>query len=245
VDEFLFGDEEMNYVILPCWNGMQFLPNALKSIRAQDINGGVRILAVNDNSLDNTGPYLRAQQDITTIAFDSNHYVSHTWNHCLKFIFDREKQDYALVLNQDVKLRKDTYRLLVADGGLFVTCVGTSSGALFPGDEHISGEKRPHPDYSCYLIRRECWERVGPFDETMRHWNSDGDHHIRMHQKGINAYCLSLPFWHFAAGSMKTAGSEDLKRLKDQALLDKAAFKAKWGCAMGTPEYNAMFEVSK
>src|SRR5262249_25039246 len=163
------------------------------------------------------------------------------WNIALSHLFDVRSAEAVLVVNNDVKLRPDAYKRLLSDGGLFVTCVGTSSGADFPGGEP-SGEKRPHPDFSCFLIRSECWRRVGAFDETMRIYTSDLDYHIRMHQAGIHAECLDLPFHHYSSGTLKQAAEADRDRILKIAEEDRKAFERKWGVSAGSPEYYKLFE---
>ena len=103
--------------------------------------------------------------------------------------------------------------------------------------------RRPHPDFSCFLIRRQVWETVGAFDESMRIYCSDGSYHVRMHQAGIDAYCLDVPFFHYASGTLKNVSVDDKERILEQASRDREAFAAKWGCAMGTPDYYKLFEA--
>jgi len=83
--------------------------------------------------------------------------------------------EHVLVVNNDVLLRPDTYRLLVADGSLFVTAVASDDPDCVKPVQQPSGRwdyaepdpagKRPHPTMSCFLIRRECWVKV---DRSMR-----------------------------------------------------------------------------
>jgi GT2 family glycosyltransferase len=229
-----------SWIVIPIYNNLALTRDAVASALAQDIPGGVRILAVIDRGDDGVAHWLRTQHPRVQTVEAPGCGVSKAWNLALGHVFDTLRLPHALVINNDVRLRPDTYRRLVDDGGLFVTCVGTSSGAKFPGGEP-SGQKRPHPDFSCYCIRRECWERVGRFDDSMRIYVSDLDFHIRMHQAGIDAMCLDLPFFHYASGTLKHATEEDRERILKQAQIDRETFKTKWGVEGGSSEYYEMF----
>ena len=234
-----------NYVVMPVFNCLALTQIAVESVFAQDISGGVQLLVIDGGSTDGTAEWLRAQADVQVFALGKHEGVSRAWNIALGHVFapwpEGMNRPYALVVNNDVRLRPDAYQRLVDDGGLFVTCVGTSSGAQFPGGEP-SGERRPHPDFSTFLIRRECWQRVGEFDETMRIYASDGDYHLRMTRAGIVAYCLDLPFYHYASGTLKTVDEADGVRILDQAQKDRETFARKWGCEMGSGDYYRLFE---
>lgn len=226
-----------NYVLMLTLNSIALTREAGASVLAQDVP--VKLLVCDDGSSDNTLPYLRSLHPQVEVNGYKHKGVSALWNIGLKHLFG-QGAEHVLVVNNDVKLRPDTYRRLRDDGGPFVTCVGTSSGANWPGGEP-SGEKRPHPDFSAFMIRRECWDKVGEFDETMRIYCSDGDLHLRMHKAGIEAYCIDLPFYHYASGTLKQADEEDRKRILERASADRQAFFDKWGFDMGSTNYYKQF----
>lgn len=229
-----------NWIVMPTRNCQRLTRDAIASCLAQDI-GDVRILACDDGSGDGVRQWLQTLAPTVQTICWPDAGVSRLWNMALSHIFDRRGAAYALVVNSDVRLRPDAYRRLVSDGGLFVTCVGTSSGASFPGGEPDPEAKRPHPDFSCFLIRRECWERVGPFDEDMRIYASDQDMHLRIHKAGIWAGCLDLPFYHYASGTLKQADEADRDRIMRIAEQDREAFEQKWGFRGGSDEYYKAF----
>lgn len=229
----------MNHVLMLTYNGLAMTRDAVESVLAQDVP--TKLLVLDDGSLDGTLPYLHSLDSNRVQVIACKHRgVSALWNLGLSYLFS-QGAEHVLVVNNDIKLRPDALRLLIADGGQFVTCVGTSSGALWPGGEP-SGMKRPHPDFSCFLIRQECWRKVGKFDEDMRIYCSDGSYHLRMHKAGINAYCLDIPFWHYASGTLKEASAEDVLRISEQARMDREAFARKWGTEMGSDDYYKMFK---
>jgi len=235
----------INWIVMPIYECLALTRDAIASCLAQDIEGGVRVLAVIDRGTDGVAHWLRAQEPRVQVVEAPGCGVSKAWNLALGHVFGREERDFALVVNSDVRLRLDTYRRLVDDGRSFVTCVGTSSGAKFPGGDPNPDRVRPHPDFSCFLIRATCWRDVGTFDANMRIYCSDGDYHLRMHRRGVQAVCIDLPFWHAASGTLKNADPDDRERILHIAAADRVAFAAKWGFEMGSSEYYAAFEGEK
>lgn len=249
----------MNYILCPVRNGLHLTQAAVRTFLAQDI-GNVEVLIIDNCSQDGTTQWLWSQP-VRAVRFCPGKSVAASWNFGLKQLFG-EGAEHVCVVNNDVELRPDTLRHLVADGGLFVTAVGTRDRSkiepgmamVFAGDDLLpsgikrvydapdASHKRPHPDFSCYLIRRECWERVGEFDENFKGaYAEDADFHARMNKLGITAYCLDLPFLHYGAQTLKLSEREDSLEIMGKADANRAYFKSKWGVEVGSPEYYSMF----
>ena len=246
----------MNYTVIVARDNRAFTQDALDSILAQDVQVGV--LAINNGSRDGIASLLASYHPrVHSLHICPQIGVAHAWNTALRFLFEECKADHVLVVNNDVVLRLDTYRLLLEAGGLFVTCVGvrgkevhTSDGIrlfdnkgteVFPGDPQPK-VTRPHPDFSCYLIRREVWERVGPFDEQFKGgYCEDWDYHVRLHRAGIGARCIDVPFYHRGAATVATAQGSERERIHAQAKVNRAYFKQKWGVEGGSQAYYEIF----
>lgn len=230
-----------NWIVVLAYESCHLTRDCIDSLLAQDIKGGVSVLAINNGSSDNTLQVLAGYDSrVRVVSFPKNIGVSKAWNYGLRTLFGKEQAPYVFVVNNDTRHRPDAYRLLVADGGLFVTCVGTSSGAQFPGGPPKCS-RRDHPDFSAFLIRRTCWDQVGPFDERFFSWCNDGSYHLRMHKQGIRAVCLDVPFFHVASGTIKNADERERTLLMALADRDRSVFRDIWGCEMGSPEYYSMF----
>jgi hypothetical protein len=176
------------------------------------------------------------------LTYPHTRSLNKVWNDALTLCFDRLKQPYVLVVNNDVVLHKCTYTVLVEDGGLFVTAVGRSQ-PLDEDERFPAGmPRRPHPDFSCFLIRRECWERVGKFNEEYWAYCSDADYHLRMHRAGIEAYSLPIPFFHESSGTLRYASPAMRDEICRRADEDRATFERAHGFAVGSPEYYRAFE---
>ncbi len=259
----------MNAIICPVRNGLHLTRDALKDFLAQDI-GDVQVLFINNASTDGTTQWLQTQP-VHTIYNNPPKSVAASWNQGLRWVFG-QGAEYALVVNNDLRLRPDTFRHLVEDGSGFVTAVGTQDPAKIepysdlseakPGEtvytvltadgrmihytEPNPDAKRDHPDFSCYLIRREVYEKVGPFDEDFKGgYCEDSDTHLRMHQAGITAICLDLPFLHYGAQTIALASEEEARSISEQAGRNRALFKQKHGVEVGSPEYYALFGHGK
>lgn len=224
----------VNPVVMLCRNALQLTKNAVRSVLEQDIP--VQLHVVDNDSQDGTTEFL--QSCVTHLeTFRPALGVSAGWNFALDRIF--RKWDHALVVNNDVVLRPDTYRELLADGGDFVTAVSVDNVAGIQGEWRKA--PRPHPDFSCFLIRKNVWDKVGAFDESMHLYASDGDYHLRMHKAGIEAYTIGIPFFHYASGTLKTASPGEKAMIQAQADRDRYRFEMKWGVKVGTAPYYAIF----
>ena len=227
----------INAILCPLRNAAHLTRKAHKTFVAQDIEPEVEILYIDNGSTDNTSQML-AGWDCHVIRNATPKGVSASWNQGLEWWF-RMGAEYVLVVNNDVELLPETYRLLLADGGGFVT--GVSQGEK---DKYMAAgttAPRPHPDFSCFLIRKEVWDKVGRFDESMAIYCQDGDYHLRMHKAGINAYCIDLPFYHERSSTLKLADPKEAKAILKQAELDRTAFHKKWGVDMWNEAYHNMF----
>lgn len=245
----------MNWAVILAYNNVHLTKAAVASLQRQDIEGGVQVLVIDNCSKDGTAAWLDSRPDLYTLRLTTQDSVAGCWNRALKWLFIEQEVEHALVCNNDAVLRPDAYRWLVADGGLFVTCVGKRDpacvemtriedrGSVWCGwPEPDPAKKRPHPDFSCYLIRRECFERVGEFDENFkRAFYEDNSYHLRMHRAGVHAECLELPFYHYGSATIKHCDSKERIAIQKQAQLNKEYFKAQFGFEAGSPEYYAAF----
>ncbi len=263
---------KMNWILCPLRNNLHLTRKALPTFLSQDIGDVSVLLMDNASSDGTAPWANSLRDDRVTYIYNVTPLsVAASWNRMLRWTF-KQGAEYALVVNADVELRPDTYRHLVVDGSLFVTAVGTADNSKiaplvagsfieqsFIGPESAFTKRRPvtiddiypapdpaksrsHPDFSCYLIRRECWEHVGPFDEGMNGaYCEDSDYHLRMHRAGIEALCLDLPFYHVGAGTLKNADPKDAKRIRENADRNRALFKVKYGVDVGSVGYYFLF----
>jgi len=246
----------MNWILCLTKNNLNLTRNAVKTFLAQRI-GNVKVLLIDDDSTDGTLNWAWGKEGVTAIPRFEHSGVAAMWNLGLGLIFPNE--DYALVCNNDVELRPDTYGWLVADGGGFVTAVGSNDRekikpaiyeAGLPGHPKMLtrypdpvADPRPHPDFSCFLIRKTAYDKVGAFDENFKvAFCEDWDYHVRLHQAGIDAHCIDLPFLHLSSQTVRNSSPEERERIYAQARKNREYFREKWGVEGGTDEYYALFK---
>lgn len=227
-------------VVILLYNNLHLSKPCIKSVLAQDVP--VYCWAIDTGSTDGTIPWLLTMRDVHFTPLIPFHSVAASWNFALNHLFS-EGHDAVLVLNNDTVLRPDTVRHLVNDGGGFVTAVGTDDPEkikdLSPPDP---SKKRPHPDFSCYLIRPEVWEKVGPFNEKfLIAFCEDSEYHCRLHAAGVTAWALELPFLHWGSATIKNADHADQIRISTQADKNKQFFKSLYGFDVGSKEYYDYF----
>ena len=174
--------------------------------------------------------------------------LSFTWNTALRFVWEIGGTA-ALVLNNDLRLHADTYaRLrgeLRASKALFVSGVGVTE-AQFNGAEPTQNQSKGGPDFSCFVISRECHE-LFPFDEAfIPAYCEDVDLHRRVMLAGAGRYMYSIdvPYWHVdhGSGTLK-ATSPEARVLLEQAITQgsRAHYAQKWGGPVNAELYGTPF----
>ena len=218
---------------------------AVRSAQIQDTP--CDILVIDNASTDGTSQWLRTK-DVAFIPLAKQESLAACWNRGLRTLWSVGYTS-ALVCNCDIELRPDTLSTLEAMDLPFVSCVSVGDGSQLgtPGDRNIRdllAKKREHPDFSCFLIRKEVTSKVGWFDEEYYPaYCEDSSYHVRMHRAGVTAYCVDLPFLHLGAQTVKTATPEERIKIERGAEANRKRFQAKYGCLPGSPEYYNLFKA--
>lgn len=230
--------QEVNPVVILTRNCLALTKRCIESVRNQSIE--TTIYAVDNGSTDGTPDWL-TDQGIIFWDRKFNAGVSAGWNTVLRFIFDGAPcWDHALVLNNDVVLPSGFYSELLSYDVPFVTGVATNNMTEMI-EPHDRMPLSPHPDFSAFLIRRECWEKVGQFDERMVLYCSDCDFHIRAHRLGMPLWKANCPYFHVNSQTMKQSAPEDRAKIHQRANEDRVVFRSIYDCLPGTPEYEQIF----
>ncbi len=169
-------------IILTCYNHIKYIEPCLEGVRAQTFRD-FEIIAIDDGSKDGTREWLAEQKDIRCIFNENNLGTYATLNVGLR----EAKGDYIAVLNDDdlwepEKLAKQLELLesnpkvgLVHTGGYFIDGEGNRTegnplGFRFPtfetGDILLGLVYENKIIASAALARRECFEKVGTFNEA-------------------------------------------------------------------------------
>lgn len=175
-----------------------------------------------------------------------NRPLSKAWNDAAMQAFN-EGCDYALVCNDDILFSPDcidamvrTYQDHNKDGVVMVTPNNIMLELSNPYDilQYKLPEDTPesisdHPNFSCFLIARDYFEKVGFFDENFKPaWYEDNDSHYRSGLLGYREVCTNLaPMIHF--GGVATSMMENPNSADSHAYYVK-----KWGSCNRTGEEN-------
>lgn len=220
-------------IICPIRNNLELTQDAVETFLAQDVPTTLHL--INNGSEPATRAWLfELEEAHPERVFVEHNYpprcVAASWNQALVRLFAKG-EPWVLVCNNDVQLHPATYRLLAQSARPFVTGVGVSSEAQFRAGPDLTAAVRPHPDFSCFLIRREVYLRVGLFDETFQPaFREDQDYHWRMKCAGVEAVSIGLPFLHVGAGS-QTVKQDVVARAENDkhTEVNRAYYAGKWG----------------
>jgi len=171
--------------------------------------------------------------------------LSAVWNRALAFVWELGGTE-ALVCNNDVRLHRQTYEVLLktlqSEEALFVTAVGVREGQYDPAVKYdpIAGTKegwltarsaRGGPDFSCFLIAKGGHDKY-PFDERfIPAYHEDLDMHRRymLGGDGDKIFSVNLPFLHYASGTLKQYTPEQRAKFNAAFAACKAYYTQKWG----------------
>lgn len=228
-----------NHVLILTHNNLTLTKRCVQSVVAHDVP--IFIYFEDNNSVDGTGQWIYQFCDgvNSDAAFwAENKGVSFGWNDGLSWLF-RKGAEHVLCVGNDTILAPWCYRELLSYPQLFVTGYAVEDmNELKPPTEHRTEN---HPDFSCFLMRREFWQTVGKFDESMVSWASDCDMHVRGHRMGMEMVKVPCPFFHVRSSTLRLAPPEEQNKLNERANLDRQEFVKKWGFMPGTPEYSSLF----
>jgi len=237
-------------IILLCRNNVELSKRCLETLKPQ----GESILVIDNASTDSTHHWIRLEANagnIWRMQTPGQRSVAACWNLGLRWAFwqgekGKEAQE-VLVVNNDTELRPDTYatirRHLSASGAGMMTCVSVRKREEMQGNFELSVDGyRPHPDFSCFMISRSCYEKVGPFDERYEGaFGEDCDYHVRMHRAGIKALNCGLPFLHHGSQTVKRASEAERKLICEAADRNRQRFFDTYGVRIGSDEYSSLF----
>jgi GT2 family glycosyltransferase len=219
-------------------NGLEMTKKAVDSFLHQDTT--ISIFVIDNGSTDGTLTWLE-MIGILLDGAEDNVGVSAGWNAGLKWLFEKCNASHVLVANNDVELPPWFYSELLSYDVPFVTGYSVDDKAKaykFPPERFpLIG----HPDFSAFLIRRDAWQAIGPFDEDMKFYAQDCDYHVRAHRLGIPLKGASVPFYHERSSTLRLASPEERAAINQQANADRHVFRTKYGCIPGESSYEELF----
>lgn len=228
----------MNPVVTLTHNLLDLTKRCVESVINQDCGDIILDILDNDSS-DGTYEWAKGTAKVLT-QYRPQLGVSAGWNTELRYWFEAERANHVLVIGNDTVLPPWFYSSLLSYDVPFVTGIAVSSMDEIASQPE-KAELVTHPDFSAYLIRRECWEKVGAFDEAMVSWASDCDYHVRAHRLGVPLYKANVPFFHIRSRTIELAPPRERRELDLQADADRLAFAEKWSVRLDSPKYAELF----
>jgi len=148
--------------------------------------------------------------DVKVVTPGKNLGVAGGWNEIMR----QSTGDHVLIVGDDVRLHKDTLVEMerVALGG-----------AGFVRSGHA-------PAFSCFLLARWLFEKVGPFDE--RFWPAyfeDNDYHRRMKLLGYDFATAPVSYDHVGSATIKSFSEAEMSTHHARFEANKQKYIAKWG----------------
>ncbi len=237
------------WVVMPALANPELTRKAIVSVLCQTVP--IQLLIVNQGVDDD----FRHELEQLAEEYGQLHLWSHqpplpslsaTWNRALRFVWESGGEE-ALVVNNDVELRPETVQylklMLTTDAALFVSAVGVTADdfARCSGQDLLS---KGGPDFSCFLISRECHDRF-LFDEHFTPaFCEDLDYHRRLMLagEGQRIFSVNLPYLHHGSATLKTVDPKERMRI-DRAIEtgSRAYYARKWGGPVNQERLTAPF----
>lgn len=241
----------LNPIVMPYRGNLEMTQQAMDDCLAQTID--VRLLTIR-NGGEGTVPSYDAR------ALHWHHdpplpSLSATWNRALRFAWEAGAE-HALVVNNDVRLWEGTYQYLVETqrltGALFVTATGVTEAqytafTAAPSIDRIGAQPYPlpGPDFSCFLITKECHEKYQFDEEYVPAFCEDLSYHREMMLGGDGAriFGTGLPYLHYGSQTIKSLDDAGRNKLNGQINLGSRAHHArKWGGGANEETYTGAFD---
>jgi GT2 family glycosyltransferase len=230
----------MTPILILTHNTMELTKRCVESCLKQTVP--TTVVVIDNGSSDGTGLWLNdILGTVGSISYAGNEGVSYGWNSGIEMFFDNEDYDHVVVVGSDTVLPDYFCQSLLCYDVPFVSGISVESMEELQPMPYAQ-PMVPHPDFSGFLMRRECWEKVGPFNESLVNYCGDCDYHVRAHRLGIPLWKANVPFYHERSSTMRLAKPGDRRKLELQADADREEFRKIYGCLPGTPEYARLFE---
>lgn len=161
-----------------------------------------------------------------------------TWNRALDYAWEIGHQD-VMVWNNDIRVAPHMYRALREVAKLRdlwfttpVNCSGEDPAKWQSPCPDYWDVTMGGPDFSCFLISRECHDKYR-FDERFQPaYHEDGDYHRRMWLGGDGGKIagVTLPYLHYGSRTIHRSNAAHTA-FSPQFAACRARYEAKWGGA--------------
>ena len=246
-------------IVIPCINlWKKYTKPCIASVQTEH---EYRILLIDNASSDETKREAERLQS-ANFAYQRNEEpwsCAKSWNFGVKDAWERGF-DYVVVLNNDVLLHPKAIDILV--NRFESQVLGTPTALAMATMNDVRGEcpiiadiftlsvsdkqaveESEHPCFSGFMINKECWDRVGEFDENFKPaYFEDNDYHRRINIAGMKAIVVpSAMFYHFGNGTQREAIPGRWVTSGFQFEKNREYYKSKWGGLPGEETFQKPF----
>jgi GT2 family glycosyltransferase len=179
--------------------------------------------------LDNSGggcPKIEGA-DIRTAGYNKG--VAGSWNY-----FMENFDDYIIISNDDVVFWPDTIEKIMKDVNEHPECI-----FIYPATESAHNNM-----FSMFLLRKEAWKKLGPFDESFYPaYFEDNDYHRRMILADMNTVKLAESgYTHVGSATLKSYTTQrDFDQHNQNFTINQQYYIEKWGGKVGEETYTIPF----
>jgi hypothetical protein len=180
-------------VIISCYKQAEFLSDAIESVLDQTYPN-VEIIVVNDESPDNTMDVAKKYPDVILVNKIKNGGLGAARNTGIRIA----RGKYIITLDADDKLRSDYIMKTIGVndivGTLLITFGADNNTVWIPPNQYPTAEQEFEFNHitCCALFKKEIWEKIGGYDESMGGFE-DWDFWIRATHEGYKISVIMEP----------------------------------------------------
>ena len=184
-------------VVIPCYNDGIYLPETIQKLKLQT-EQSFEIIIVNDGSTDAHTLEVLADlstQDHIQVLHKENGRMSSARNYGVqhangKFIAALDADDYfdpSFFTKALSVFEKEPNTAVVTS---YIKFFGTKSGKSKPRGGNAFNFLFSNQCPACAMVRKEVWDQVGGYDETMKLGYEDWEFYIRITKLGLQVHLI-------------------------------------------------------
>ncbi len=208
-------------VVIPCYNDGAFLPETIARLQQQTFTD-FETIVVNDGSTDlqTLAVLEQLQRAGITVLHKANGRMSSARNHGVA----HARGSIIAALDADDYFHPSFFEkglaVLSADPG---TAVVSSYIQLFGALKKLSKPRGGTAENflfsnqcpACALVRKECWDAVGGYDEAMTHGYEDWEFYIRITQQGWNVHVIPEVLFYYRQTEKSTLKNDTVPKRRE------------------------------
>ena len=226
----------------------KYTKNCIDTIKSEHLT---KVIIINNASIDETITECAKLDDrFVTINNQERNSCAGSWNQGIDIAF-KNGAKYVAVINNDILLKPETLDNMVECLEKNPDIMGcscyevpvTTSVGIFNAIHSSSDISHEGMHYSCFMLTKECWDKVGKFDEDIKPvYFEDCDYAYRLKLAGLRTVTIDSPFYHYGSKTHTDAlGNGELICPPPAFEKNREYFIRKWGGPQGQEVYKTPF----